>query len=120
MVRAICSDKKGIYIDLYNAIEADNKNDKNIQRQRKGIYVNLYRQLKEETAISFKRKKEKKRWSLLIIFNKGINQVLSKASYFFSSVTRGFKVLIFTCMVVRRPIKNYIENKSPVYQTHEN
>lgn len=122
MVRAICSDKKGIYKDLYRTIETDNQKEKNIQKQRKGIYANLYRQFEEDKQnISFKRiKKKNEKLSLLVIFNKVINQVYPKVSYIFSHAAGNIKILILTFMVVKKPIINYIENKLPVYQIQKN
>lgn len=121
MVRAIYSDKKGIYRDLYRTINADNQKEKNIKRQRKGIYVNLYIQIEDDKQnISFKNnRKEKRKLSFLIAFHKIINQISPRIPYVFSSTTHGLKVLTFSCMVAKQPINYYIEKKLPVYQRQE-
>lgn len=119
MVAPIYSNKKGIYKDLYREIDADNKKKEASQapKPKKGIYVNLYRQLEEDKILHFKSEEEKNNLSLQLIqtAGNGINKILSQWSYFFSNAASKLKLLIIACIVVKKPINNYIENNLPIY-----
>jgi hypothetical protein len=102
------SNRKGIYKDLYREIDSDNKKKDASQarRPRKGIYIELYKQ------IEFKNNERKNSQNNLygLAFKKLINDITSKASYFFSCAAGEAKMLIVACMVAKKPINSYIEN----------
>lgn len=118
MVRAIYTDKRGIYKDLYRTIDSENKKEKPVKRQRKGIYTNLYMRLEEEKrgisqqVSSFKgnNRKDKARISLFVAFKNFVNVILSKASYFVAATAGEIKVIILAFLLVKKPINSYIEN----------
>jgi hypothetical protein len=114
------SNKKGIYKNLYQEIDSNNKKEKLSQtkRQPKGIYVELYRQ------IGFKsndRKKDSKNLYLLALKKlvSDISNLFLKFSNFFVEATGEIKMLILACMVAKKPINSYIDNDLKTYQCSE-
>ncbi|MFA7658465.1 MAG: hypothetical protein WCY19_03435 [Candidatus Gastranaerophilaceae bacterium] len=102
------SNRKGIYKDLYREIDSDNKKREaaQVRKPKKGIYIELYKQ------IEFKNNERKNEQSSLysLAFKKFVKDVFSRIFYFFSVATSEIKMLIFACMVAKRPINSYIEN----------
>lgn len=122
MVKAIYTDKKGIYRDLYRTLYSENKQEKTEKRQPKGIYANLYRQLKEEeksailSQVKFcgnKNRKNNKKINFLLSIKNTFNMFLSKISYVFSIAAVELKFLVLAFMVAKKPINSYIKNTLP-------
>lgn len=115
MVAPIYSNRKGIYKDLYREIDSDNKKqDASLARKpRKGIYVELYKQ------IEFKNNERKNSQNNLygLAFKKLINDITSKASYFFSCAAGEVRMLIIAVLVAKKPINSYIENNLGTYSS---
>lgn len=119
MVRAVYTNRKGIYKDLYRTLDYEKKQDpKPAEREHRGIYINLYRQFEDDKSnVFFKcNKRKEKKLKFLIIIKKIIDSSLSRVTYFFSSTASEIKLLIIACIVAKKPINNYIENNLPIYQ----
>lgn len=113
MVAPVYANKKGIYKNLYLEIDSDNKKKRAEEacyyRHPKGIYRDLYKHIS-----GFKGKEEESRSSLFSQFilstQTTINSYFSRMSYFFSSASSSLKMLMLACIIVRKPVNNYIEN----------
>lgn len=124
MVAPIYTNRKGIYIDLYREIDSDNKKKEiaQVQRPRRGIYVSLYKQIEgSKLNIAFKDKKEQDALQMKFVqtIQKNVNSILSKILCFHSYVASEIRMLLVAYVFVKRPIKNYLETKLPVYQAQE-
>lgn len=110
-----CSNRKGIYRDLYREIDSDNKKKdaSKARKPRKGIYVEFYEQ------IEFKNNECNNNQNNLygLAFKKLINDITSKASYFFSCVAGEARMLILALIVAKKPINSYIENNLGTYSS---
>lgn len=106
--------RKGIYRDLYNEIDSDNKKKSEIFKKDKprGIYAQLYKQLEREYSFKSQRDEQQVPLHILIVgtMQKMINHVFSKVSYFFSGVGAEIKPLLLAVLVAKKPINNYIDN----------
>lgn len=113
MVAPIYANKKGIYKNLYMEIDSDNKKKKTAQtsyiRSPKGIYRDLYKQL-----AGFEGRDDSREKSLFYeLFQSAqttISSYFSKMSYFFSSASNSIKMLMLACLIVKKPVGNYIDN----------
>jgi hypothetical protein len=112
MVAPIYSNKKGIYKNLYSQIDSDNKKTKAetcSNRRPKGIYRDLYQHI-----LGFEGKETnnnaKENMNIIQSVQRTIRLYFSKMSYFFSSASSSLKMLILACLIVIKPVNNYIEN----------
>lgn len=118
MVAPIYDNKKGIYRNLYREIDAENKRRETFQARgpKKGIYRELYRQLEyDKLNMSLKENKQIRERKICKSLLNIVNQSFSKLSYLLSSVTGKVKMLIVTCMFIKKPVSKYVENTLPIY-----
>lgn len=112
MVQAVYSNKKGIYKNLYLEIDSDNKKKaaeaSYYKRSPKGIYRDLYKQL-----AGFEGREEKRErylgYQIFQSAQKTLSSYFSRMSYFFSVASNSIKVLMLACLIIKKPISNYIE-----------
>lgn len=94
-------------------IDSDNKKKKKAQtsyiRSPKGIYRDLYKQL-----AGFEGRDDSRENPLFYEFFQSaqttISSYFSKMSYFFSSASNSIKMLMLACLIVKKPVGNYIDN----------